>query len=330
MNRHSFTSYAAAGVRNAILVCIMLPSLSTTSARAQTVTAATQPVRIQFQARLAGKIFACGSQYEGVGSKATTVTPVDLRFFVSQIELLRADGSATPVTLDQDGVWQYQSLALIDLEDATGGCRNGNSAMHPELTGTVATGAYVGLRFTLGVPFDLDHLESSTAPSPLNMTAMQWSWQNGYKFLRAEVSAVAPKPTTTATSAMQPAKSNGGPSGKNAPMRNRTSGSGFPVHLGSTGCASVSPESAPGQECKNPNRSIITLTQFDPTKDIVVFDLSHLLAHSDLSANSADTAPGCMSFEGDKDCIPIMEALGIPYGRSPAKPQVVFYRGTNE
>ena len=201
--------------------------------------------------------------------------------------------------------------------------------MHREATGTVATGAYVGLRFTLGVPFDLDHVDSSAAPSPLNMTAMLWSWQNGYKFLRAEVSPVAEKPATTAMSPTQPPMSHG-PSGKDAPMRTRNSASGFPVHLGSTGCASAAPDSSPGAECKNPNRSVITLTQFDPAKDVVVFDLSKLLAHSDLSANSADTAPGCMSFEGDPDCIPIMEALGIPYGGSPAKPQVVFYRGTNE
>ncbi len=315
--------------KNAFLLCIMLPSLSAASARAQGTAPTTQPVRVQFQGRLAGKTFACGSQYEGVGSKASSVTPADLRFFVSQIELLRADGSATPITLDQDGVWQYKSLALIDLEDATGGCRNGNSAMHREATGTVATGAYVGLRFTLGVPFDLDHVDSSAAPSPLNMTAMLWSWQNGYKFLRAEVSPVAEKPATTARSPTQPALIDG-PSGKDAPMRTRNNASGFPVHLGSTGCASAAPDASPGAECKNPNRSVITLTQFDPAKDVVVFDLSKLLAHSDLSANSADTAPGCMSFEGDPDCIPIMEALGIPYGGSPAKPQVVFYRGTNE
>ncbi len=322
MNRRNFTSFAAAAATNAILVCILLPLLSATSARAQTDAAATQTVRIQFQGRLGGQIFACGSQYEGVGSKATTVTPVDLRFFVSEIELLRPDSSATPVTLDQDGVWQYKSLALIDLEDATGGCRNGNSAMHREVTGTVATGTYVGLRFTLGVPFDLDHIDSSDAPSPLNMTAMQWSWQNGYKFLRAEVSPLTPRPATIAKT--------DGPSGAHALSRMRTGASGFPVHLGSTGCASASPDASPGEECKNPNRSVISLTEFDAAKDIVVFDLSKLLAHSDLSANSADTAPGCMSFEGDPDCIPIMEALGIAYGGSPAKPQVVFYRGTNE
>ncbi len=329
MNCPKFTTSAAAAVTNAILLCIMLPSLSELTARAQTDAATTQPVRIQFQGRLAGKTFACGTQYEGVGSKATTVTPADLRFFVSHIELLRTDGSATSITLDQDGIWQYKSLALIDLEDATGACRNGNSAMHREVTGTVAAGAYVGLRFTLGVPFDLDHIDSSDAPSPLNMTAMQWNWQNGYKFLRAEVSAVGPKPTTMATAAMQPAKTGGLP-GKNAPMGVRTTASGFPVHLGSTGCGSTSPESTPVEECKNPNRPVITITRFDAAKDIVVFDLGNLLAHSDLSANSPDTAPGCMSFEGDPDCTPIMEALGIPYGGSPAKPQVVFYRGTNE
>ncbi len=328
MNPRNFTNAQAAAMK-AGLFCILLPLLSVAIARAQSAATTTQPVRIQFQGLLAGKAFACGSQYEGVGSKASTITPADLRFFVSQIELLRADGSAVPITLDQDGVWQYKSLALIDLEDASGSCRNGNSAMHREATGTVASGTYVGLRFTLGVPFDLDHIDSSDAPSPLNMTAMEWNWQNGYKFLRAEVAAIAPKPTTTAISAVRSANASA-LSGTNGPMRMRTGASGFPVHLGSTGCASALPDSTPEKECKNPNRPVVTLTEFDTTKDVVVFDLGKLLAHSDLSANSPETSPGCMSFEGDPDCIPIMEALGIPYDGAPAKPQVVFYRGTNE
>ena len=92
--------------------------------------AAVEPVHISFAGRFGEKPFACGQSYEGVGSKRSTVTPSDLRFFVSDVMLLGADGTAVPVTLEQDGIWQYKSLALIDLEDGTGGCRNGNTAMH--------------------------------------------------------------------------------------------------------------------------------------------------------------------------------------------------------
>ncbi len=67
------------------------------------------------------------------------VVPADLRFFGSSVSLLTADGTAIPVSLDQGGVWQYQLLALIDLEDGTGACRNGNAALHAEISGTVST-----------------------------------------------------------------------------------------------------------------------------------------------------------------------------------------------
>ena len=280
-----------------------------------------QRVEIGFAARLAGKPVACGAQYDGVGTKNSTVTPQDLRFFVSDIELLDANGKAVPVTLDQDGVWQYKSLALIDLEDGKGACRNGNPAMHTGATGTVPAGNYSGLRFTVGVPFELDHISPLSAPSPLNMTAMFWSWQGGYKFIRAEV-ALASKAGDTVKPAVEAARS----AHPEAPGDRTMRSSGFPVHLGSTGCASASPTTAPATECKNPNRVSVTLSVFDPAKDVVIFDLGKLLADSNVTTNTPNTAPGCMSGENDPDCIPIMKALGLPFRNAPAAEQVVFYR----
>ena len=278
-------------------------------------------VEISFAGRLAGKPFACGAQYESVGTKKSTVTPQDLRFFVSDVELLDAAGKAVQVTLDQDGIWQYKSVALIDLEDGKGACRNGNAAMHSAVTGTALSGHYTGLRFTVGIPFDLNHGNPISASSPLNMTAMFWSWQGGYKFLRAEV-ALAGNSVNTAS----PMVENTAPAHTEAPGDRTPRSSGFPVHLGSTGCASVSPTTGPATECKNPNRVSVNLPVFNSATDIVVFDLGKLLAESDVTKNTPNTAPGCMSGENDPDCIPIMKALGLPFRSAPASPQVVFYR----
>lgn len=114
------------------------------SAIAQTESPKAQHVEISFAGRIARKPFACGSKYEGVGVKKSTVTPQDLRFFVSNVELLGADGVAVAVSLDQDGIWQYKNVALVDLEDGTGSCRNGNAAMHQAVsshpTCTVSSG----------------------------------------------------------------------------------------------------------------------------------------------------------------------------------------------
>jgi len=282
-----------------------------------------QRVEISFAGRLEGKPFACGAQYEGVGTKKSTVTPQDLRFFVSEVELVDANGKGVPVALDQDGIWQYKSAALIDLEDGTGACRNGNAATHAAVTGSVPDGHYTGLRFTVGVPFELNHGDTLSAPSPLNMTAMFWSWQGGYKFIRAEVALV----TNVAEAAKRSPRSAVQKAGvhTDAPA-DPTRSSGFPVHLGSTGCASAAPSAAPPTECKHPNRVVVTLPEFDPAKEIVIFDLGKLLADSDVSTNAPNTAPGCMSAENDPDCVPIMRALGLPLRGSPAGTQEVFYR----
>jgi uncharacterized repeat protein (TIGR04052 family) len=302
---------------------VLLLSFCAASAHAQATAA--QSIRIRFAGRLGGKPFACGEKYTGIGNKPATVTPADLRFFVSSVTLLDAAGNATPIKLDQDGVWQYQDLALVDLEDGTGGCRNGNAAMHTEVTGTVPSGTYTGLRFTVGVPLALDHIDPVSAPAPLNFTAMNWVWQVGFKFIRAEVLVVPDRTTQAATSTPpvqdNPMSTSSPKGGKLASMRSN----GVPVHVGSTGCASSALTAPPIQECSNPNRIAVTLPAFNVTTDVVIFDMDMLLAGSDVTTNTPETPPGCMSGEDDADCIPIFKALGLPFRGSAPSEQTVFY-----
>jgi len=296
-----------------ILICLLAPGAKFQQAGASS---NAQPVRFRFEGRLAGRPFACGKLYPDVGTGATTVTPADLRFFVSSFEMVDGQGRASPVSLDQDGVWQYKSLALIDLEDGTGECRNGNAATHAEITGSVPQGRYTGIRFTVGVPFELDHLDPAEAPSPLNMTAMFWTWQSGYKFIRAEVLA---EPSQASNTVPETAgRESQIPSG-------RAHARGFPVHVGSTGCGGTIRTNAPPEECTHPNRAVVTLQGFDWATDLVIFDLGRLLASSDVTANAPNTAPGCMSGEEDPDCQAIMKALGIVSPGAPATSQTVFY-----
>jgi len=62
----------------------------------------TQPVEIRFSAQINGQAFECGKSYPGVGTTRSTITPSDFRLYVSQVELLTADGKAVPVALNQD------------------------------------------------------------------------------------------------------------------------------------------------------------------------------------------------------------------------------------
>jgi uncharacterized repeat protein (TIGR04052 family) len=265
------------------------------------------PVTVRFAAEVSGRPFACGQRYEGVGQTRSTITPSDYRFYVSEVHLIDAGGRAVPVSLVQDRVWQLEDIALLDFEDGTGPCRNGTPATNTTVRGTAPAGSYVGLRFTLGVPFARNHGDPTTAPSPLNLTAMFWNWQGGYKFVKFDT-ATAGRPATSAA----PDPRGGG------------SASGFSVHLGSTVCASASRTEAPSS-CQNPNRVTVQLDRFDPARQVVVADIGAVLAGANVDVNAQGTSPGCMSFPNDPDCPPVMAALGLAYGGVPAPgPQRLF------
>ena len=260
--------------------------------------AETQPVEIRFDAVVGADELACGHSYPDIGVTHSTITPTDLRYFVSGVSLLRADGTAVPVALDQDQVWQYRDVALLDFEDGSGPCRNGTTAMNRSIRGTVPAGEYRGLAFTLGVPFALNHGDATVAPSPLNLTALFWIWNAGYKFLKLDMSTAG-----------QPDKS----LDAHARKSERERAVGFPVHIGSTGCAPGS-KTQPPASCKAPNRVAVSLPAFDFAKDVVVFDVAALLHDANVDTNTPNTAPGCMSEPNDPDCKPVFEALGLGSG----------------
>lgn len=252
---------------------------------------ADQPVSIRFAGEIAGKPFSCADTFGGIGARATAVRGIDYRLFVSGAALIRADGTAQPIALEQDGKWQLDDLALLDFEDGSGGCSTGTAAMNTTLRGSVPEGEYVGLSFALAVPFDKNHNDPTLAAAPLNTTAMFWNWQGGYRFVRIDLVPVN--------------KAEGGPKG-------------WFLHLGSTMCPAASKTEAPNAECKNPNHLPVSFAAFDPATNVVVIDPAAVVAGADMTVNAAETSPGCMSFPNDADCTTVMARLGLPYGDIPA------------
>ncbi|MCB1771543.1 MAG: hypothetical protein KDJ31_17890, partial [Candidatus Competibacteraceae bacterium] len=62
---------------------------------------------IQFQGQVNGQDFVCGATYENVGiGQPGTYQVTDWRFYVHDVELVKADGARRTLDLDQDGVWQ--------------------------------------------------------------------------------------------------------------------------------------------------------------------------------------------------------------------------------
>jgi len=261
----------------------------------------TVPVAVHFAARVGAQPFRCGMRYDGIGSTGSRITPSDFRLYVSAVALLDENGHPVPLRLDQDGQWQYRDVALLDFEDGSGTCRNGNPGLHEAVTGRIVPGRYRGLQFTLGVPADLNHGDPIVAPPPLNLSAMFWSWQAGYKFVKIDM-ATSGQPQAGAA-----------PAGA---VRRRAAG--FPIHLGSAECVSPGATTAPSS-CGRPNRVTVRFDAFDPATQQVDIDLAALLREADVDVNAPDSAPGCMAGPDDADCRFVMPAFGLPFdGQAPA------------
>ena len=182
--------------------------------KAQSSKQATKKVAINFAA-FAGKTpVSCRKPIRGLGTTSRSANLTDLRFYVSDVQLLRKGGGAVSVKLPAGSKWSYTkgkaAVTLIDLENGTGSCAGeGTKGMNASVRGTVPKGSYTGVRYSVSVPDSLGHTDVTAMPSPLNLTSMAWSWQAGRKFMKIEVSE------------------DGGPA-----WGSKT----FFVHIGATGC----------------------------------------------------------------------------------------------
>lgn len=236
---------------------------------------------VRFGAAVGAQSARCGQQYTGLGTEGATVELLDLRFYVSNLRLVEADGREQPLELAQDRSWQTGNVALLDFEDGSGACELGNPAMSDRVVGSAPPGDYQGIAFDLAVPFQDNHGDQAGAPAPLNIPAMFWNWAGGRKFVRIDLGV----------------------------------GTGrWNFHLGSTRCESAGAEAPPGAECGRPNRPQIRLDDFNPEADTIVLDLEALFADSNLADNTPETPLGCQSFPAEaEDCETLFTNLGLSF-----------------
>jgi uncharacterized repeat protein (TIGR04052 family) len=282
-------------------------------------------VTLQFAMNVGDQAADCSTTFTGLGTANTSVMFTDLRFYVSNIRLINAQGQEVPLELAQDGVWQYQNTALLDFEDGSGACNGGNTALNSTVLGVVPAGRYTGIAFDLGVPFDLNHADVAAAPSPLNIPALWWNWQGGYKFLRVDMqtsAAAAPAPNA-AMSATMPAGSQGEMAAEGGPAPNA-----WFIHLGSTGCQSSDRTAPPSAPCSNPNLASVRLDGFDPSASVIVADLATLLREVPLDQNTPEP-PGCMSGLQDPDCPALFPGFGLDLQTGASATPQRFFRLLN-
>ncbi|MGV3711243.1 MAG: MbnP family copper-binding protein [Gemmatimonas sp.] len=284
MNCRTVLSSRALTIAGATLASVLLGS--TASAQA------TRKVALKFQAMVGSEAFACGKSYGGMGTSNATLTPSDFAFYVHDVKLISATGAEVPVTLDQDGMYQNGNVALLDFEDGTGACSNGNAALHTSVNGTAPEGKYTGVKLTIGVPFDRNHQDLATQPSPLSLTRMFWAWNSGHKFVRFEAKSAE---------------------GKN-----------WVMHLGSGGCTPTGSAVKAPTACAQENRPVVTLTNFDVDAETVVADIKALFAGNGGAENQV-----CMSSLKSATCGPMFASLGLPFNGPATIPQTFLRKATS-
>ncbi len=280
-----------------------------------------RPMEIRFDARFGEEPARCDTRYDGVGAAGTTVEIGDARLYVSNLQLVRADGTTEPLVLDQDTPWQHESAALLDFEDRTGRCSEvGTAEMNSVVRGSAPGGEYTGLSFDIGLPHEFNHGDATTAPSPLNVNAMYWNWQMGYIF--AKFDFWVPEPPAPEAPAEGEAGAEAVASAVAAESGEEVLGGvgverggarpniAYLAHIGSTGCVSAAPILPPGDPCAHGNRVHVELTPFDPASQVVVLDLASWLRDIDVS-RSVPRPPGCMADTSDPDCAEVFGAVGL-------------------
>ncbi|MBM9501344.1 metallo-mystery pair system four-Cys motif protein [Leptospira sp. 201903071] len=241
---------------------------------------------IQFSAYAGTQKLECGQTLKGHALTLETVPFVpsahiaesltfqlhDFRLFVYGVTLVAADGTEIPLSLNQDGKFQNGNIALLDFEDKTGKC-DGTAETNNMVSAMIPAGTYKGLKFTVGLPEEKNHLNADSQPSPLNTTGMFWSWTAGYKFLKLDFETA------------------------------ETGAAGTSVHIGSGDCTGTGSAST----CVRANRIPVTLTPdggFNPATQTVKINVQALLQGIDLTAN----ANGAMCMSGTAG----MMAVGCP------------------
>jgi uncharacterized repeat protein (TIGR04052 family) len=294
-------------------------------------TAEPEAVTIRFKATVGDAEFACGQVYENQGTTSTTVVPQDLRFFVEGVRLIDADDNEVPVVLDDRAPFQSREVALLDFEDGSADCINGNAELNSTITGKVPPGNYVGIVFSTAVPEALNHADPTTLPAPLQAGGLSWGWLFGYRFIVAEVKAEAHHGGeggaggqgaggghTGAQGGAHHAAGAGGAEPGHGP-----SSPGGLFHLGSIECTnSEEPDfnAPPTTACAKQFRNEIRLEGFNLTENVIVADVGALFSDLDLSSENT-----CHSFAGDA-CSPLFEAVGLDYATGDRTDGQTFFR----
>jgi uncharacterized repeat protein (TIGR04052 family) len=191
-----------------------------------------------------------------------------LQFFISAIELKNNQGVWQKATLLKSAFQTY-NVALLGEQCSNINAKN-NANWLLKFNDKTNLANITSIRFDLGLPFAINHLNPLTQESPLNIPTMFWGWQKGHKFLRLEMAS---------------------------------SNNNWLFHLGSVGCKAASPLRAPKQECLYPNRYTFELP-INKGHNQIQLELSALLSNITIAEQTS-----CQSSPDKTSCLTLFTNL---------------------
>lgn len=154
-----------------LLSLLVFAGCKETSIPIETVGNNAQAVTLQMSLKFGASPLTLGQKF--VTAAGDTIAFNLLKLFISEIELVDTTGRGISVG---DSVFYI----ALDNPAMAGGQIN--------LPFKAAPGLYRGIKFSVGVPYALNHRDAATLPEPLRsaVNEMYWSWNPGFIFHRIE------------------------------------------------------------------------------------------------------------------------------------------------
>ena len=235
----------------------------------------TRDINLEFAAQLNSEVLQCGDNAETVGTAQTAPDVSYFGAYISELQVASDNGEFRTVTLNSGEYADTErGISLITFCGTTD--LNDNVIKNAAINGSVSmpedeANNISRVRFTIGVPEQFNHLDATQTEGILAQE-IAMHWNWTAGYKHARMDVA-----------------------------------GWNIHLGSTNCVG---ENADAQ-CNNGNRPTYTFDNVDLNTDKVVLDYAALVNNSDISTNTENTPPGCMSRSDDPECGQVFTALGL-------------------
>ncbi len=258
---------------------------------------------IQFRAAVDGRALTCGHQIDGIGEARISVSLVDFRFTVSNVELIRYDGKIFPLALEQDGIWQIGKVANLDLEDASGSCVQGTPVTRREVRGSAPKGNYRGVRFILGGPDGVNPADPAITPL-LNAGRVQQEEEGNHHALRIELATVVAGDGA-------------------APLTSQATRTVFRILR-----RACPPNTDSGAQCGADGAIQVTLNDVQPNRHVVIAEIGGLISESIVGQDASSRTRVCEPTSVDSTCVEALQRLGFAGGGKIGRAHLFFFAQT--